>query len=49
LGVFLKNNLRFLNGPPNVRDPRGGVLDTLPLTLHHIFTLSLKLDSHAVL
>jgi len=22
LDVFLKNYLRFLNGPPNVRDPR---------------------------
>jgi len=44
LGVPLKNYLHFLNGHPNVKDPEVGVLDTLPLTLHHILTLSLMLD-----
>jgi len=38
IGPFFKNDLRFLNGPPNVREPCGGVLDTLPFTLHHIIT-----------
>jgi len=32
IGRFSKSDLRFFNGPPNVRNPWGGVPNTLPLT-----------------